>query len=142
MIFHNAISTFLGSFIPSTRPIRFTRRIQWVSVTIAGFPNTSPMMRFALFLPTPGSFNNASKSSGTLPPYSSRSIFIQALISRALLSPSPQGRTISFISSTAASARAATFGYFSKSPSTTTFTLASVHCAASLTLTSNFHASS
>ena len=33
---------FFGSLIPSTRPIRFVRRIQWVSVTIAGFRNTSP----------------------------------------------------------------------------------------------------
>ena len=61
----SAISTFFGSLIPSTRPILFVRRMQWVSVTIAGFPKTSPMMRFALFLPTPGSFKSASKSSGT-----------------------------------------------------------------------------
>ena len=67
MIFQRAISTFFGSLIPSTRPIRFVRRIQWVSVTIAGFPNTSPIIRFALFLPTPGSFKRASKSSGTFP---------------------------------------------------------------------------
>ena len=68
--FHRAISTFFGSFILSTSPILFTKRMQWVSVTIAGFPNTSPIIRFALFLPTPGSFRRALKSSGTLPPYS------------------------------------------------------------------------
>ena len=140
MIFHNAISTFFGSFIPSTSPIRFTSRIQCVSVTIAGFPNTSPMIRFALFLPTPGSFISASKSSCTFPSYSSRIIFIQPLISRALLLPRPHGRTIFSISSTSASAKASTVGYFSYNPSTTTLTRASVHCAASRTLTSSFHA--
>ena len=82
----------------------FTRRMQCVSVTIAGFPNTSPIMRLALFLPTPGSFNRALKSSGTCPPYSSRSIFIQALMSRALLcNPRPHGFTIASMSSTGAS---------------------------------------
>ena len=67
MIFQRAISTFLGSFIPSTRPIRLTRRIQWVSVTMAGFPKTSPMIRLALLRPTPGSFKRRSKSSGLFP---------------------------------------------------------------------------
>ena len=65
--FQRAISTFFGSLMLSTNPIRFTRRIQWVSVTMAGFPNTSPMIRLALFLPTPGSFKRALKSSGTFP---------------------------------------------------------------------------
>ena len=126
--------------MPSTSPIRLTSLIQCVSVTIAGFPKTSPIMRFALFLPTPGSFSSSSKSSGTFPSYFSLSIFIQALISFALLCPSPHGFTISSISSTEACASASTSGYFSNKPSTTTFTLASVHCAASLTLTRSFHA--
>ena len=65
MIFQSAISTFFGSLMVSTRPIRLVRRMQWVSVTMAGLPNTSPMIRFALFLPTPGNFRSASKSSGT-----------------------------------------------------------------------------
>ena len=112
MIFQSAISTFFGSLIPSTRPIRFVRRMQCVSVTIAGFLKTSPMIRFALFLPTPGSFKIASKSHGTLPSYSSRSIFMHALISRALLFPRPHGLTIASISSGVASARASTSGYF------------------------------
>ena len=73
---------FFGSLMLSTSPIRFTRRIQWVSVTMAGFPNTSPMIRLALFLPTPGRARSASKSSGTFPLYFSWRIFIQALISR------------------------------------------------------------
>ena len=89
--FQRAISTFLGSFMPSTNPIRFTRRMQWVSVTMAGFPNTSPMIRLALLRPTPGSFNRSSKVSGTCPPYCSFKIRIQALISLALLRPRPQG---------------------------------------------------
>ena len=37
-IFQSAISTFLGSFILSTNPIRLVILIQCVSVTIAGFP--------------------------------------------------------------------------------------------------------
>ena len=124
------------------RPIRFTRRMQWVSVTIAGLPNTSPMIRLALFLPTPGRDSSASKSSGTRPSYRSTSIFMQALMSRALLRPSPQGFTISSISSTGAAASAWTVGNFSYSLGTTWFTLASVHWAARRTLTSSFHASS
>ena len=38
-----------------------------VSVRLAGFPNTSPIIRLALLRPTPGNFKSASKSSGTLP---------------------------------------------------------------------------
>ena len=98
------------------------------------------MIRFALFLPTPGSFKRESKSSGTFPPYCSHKIFIHALISRALLFPSPHGLTISSISSTGASASAFTSGNFSYNFSTTIFTLASVHCAARRTLTRSFHA--
>ena len=140
MIFHRAISTFFGSLILSTRPMRFTRRIQWVSVTMAGFPNTSPMIRLALLRPTPGRASSLSKSSGTFPPYSSRSILMQALMSLALLFPSPQGWTISSMASAGASARAFTSGNFSYNFSTTTFTRASVHWAARRTLTSSFHA--
>ena len=83
MIFHSAISTFCGSLMPSTRPILLHRRMQWVSVTMAGLPNTSPMIRFALFRPTPGSASSSSKVVGTLQSYRSRSIRIQAEISRA-----------------------------------------------------------
>ena len=140
MIFQRAISTFLGSLIPSTRPMRLHRRIQCVSVTIAGFPKTSPMIRFALLRPTPGSFRSSSKVVGTLSAYCSCRIRIQALISRALLLPSPHGRTIVSISSGSAAASDATSGYFAYRSSTTTFTLASVHCAARRTLTSSFHA--
>lgn len=61
------------------------------------FSEHIPMIRFALLRPTPGSFNSASKSSGTFPPYCSFSIFMHALISFALLFPSPHGRTISSI---------------------------------------------
>ena len=39
-----------------------------VSVTIAGSPKTSPIIRLALFRPTPGNFRMASKSFGILPP--------------------------------------------------------------------------
>ena len=141
MIFHNSISTFLGSLIPSTRPIRLLSRIQCVSVTIAGLPKTSPMIRLALFRPTPGSLSNASKSSGTCPLYWSRIIFIHALMSLALLFPRPQGRTISSISSTGASAKAFTSGNFSYNFGTIILTLASVHCAARRTLIKSFHAS-
>ena len=127
--------------MPSTSPIRLVRRMQWVSVTMAGLPNTSPIMRLALFLPTPGSFSNLSKSSGTCPSYST-SIFIHLCMSLALLFPSPQGFTISSISSGDASANAWGDGYLAKRSFTTIFTLASVHWAASLTLTRSFHASS
>ena len=48
------------------------------------------------------------------------------------------GRTISSMSFTSAEANASTVGYFPYNPSTTTLTLASVHCAASLTLTRSF----
>ncbi len=137
---HNAISTFFGSLIPSTSPMRFVSRIQCVSVTIAGLPNTSPMMRFALFLPTPGSFNSVLNSSGTLQSNSSRSIFIQALMSLALLRPSPHGLTMRSISSTSAFAMASIVGYSAYKSCTITLTLAS-HCAARRTLTSSFHAS-
>ena len=65
---------------------------------------------------------------------------MQALISLALLLPRPQGRTIDSISATSAFARASTVGNFAYRSCTTTFTLASVHCAARRTLTSNFHA--
>ena len=43
-------------------------------------------------------------------------------------------------SSGSAAASASTVGYLAYRSSTTTFTLASVHCAASRTLTSSFHA--
>ena len=43
------------------------RKPECVSATMAGFPNTSPIMRFALFLPTPGSFSSSSNESGTFP---------------------------------------------------------------------------
>ena len=86
--------------------------MQCVSVTIAGFPNTSPMTRFALFLPTPGSESSSSKSSGTMSLYFSCRTFMQREMSRALLGPRPQGLTISSISSTGAAARAATVGNF------------------------------
>ena len=139
-IFHRAISTRRGSLMPSTRPMRLTSRMQWVSVTMAGLPNTSPMIRLALLRPTPGSASRASKSSGTLPSYSSRRIRIQALMSRALLRPRPQGLTMASISSGVASARACTLGYLANSSSVTTFTLASVHWAASRTPTSSCQA--
>ena len=57
---------YLGSFIPSTSPILFVKRMQCVSVTIAGSPNTSPIIRFALFLPTPGSARSSSKDANSL----------------------------------------------------------------------------
>lgn len=60
-----AISTFCGSLMPSTRPILLHSRMQWVSVTIAGLPNTSPMIRFALLRPTPGRASSSSKVVGT-----------------------------------------------------------------------------
>ena len=71
MIFHRAISTFFGSLIPSTSPIRLQSRMQCVSVTIAGLPKTSPMIRLALLRPTPGSFKSASKVVGMLSSYCS-----------------------------------------------------------------------
>ena len=42
---------FLWIFDPIHQSIRFTNRIQCISVTIAGLPNTSPMIRFALLRP-------------------------------------------------------------------------------------------
>ena len=96
--------------------MRLHSRMQWVSVTMAGMPNTSPMTQVGTLRPTPGSSSRASKSSGTLQSYLSRSIRIQALISRALLRPSPQGRTISSISSGSAAAKAATFGIWQTDP--------------------------
>ena len=116
--------------------------MQCVSVTMAGLPYTSPIIRLALFLPTPGSFSRSVILSGTRPPKSSRSILMQALISRALLFPRPHGRTISSMSETSASARASMEGYFLNKSTTTTFTRASVHWAASLTDTRSFQASS
>ena len=139
-IFQSAISTFCGSLMPSTRPILLHRRMQWVSVTMAGLPNTSPMMRFALLRPTPGSASSSSKVVGTLQSYLSRSIRIQAEMSRALLRPSPQGLTMASMSSGSASASAATDGYFANRSCTTIFTRASVHWAASRTLTSSCQA--
>ena len=47
------------------RDISACMRMQWVSVTMAGLPNTSPMMRFALLRPTPGKASNSSKVLGT-----------------------------------------------------------------------------
>ena len=113
MIFQSAFSTFAGSLMSSTRPIRLHSRMQCVSVTIAGFPNTSPMTRLALFRPTPGSARISSKVSGTFPPYFSFSTFMHAEMSLALLCPRPQGLTISSIASTGASASAFTEGNFS-----------------------------
>ena len=52
------------------------------------------------------------KSSGTWLWYSSRSMRMQALMSRALLFPRPHGRTISSISSGVAFASASISGYF------------------------------
>ena len=78
--------------------------------------------------------------SGTFPPYSSWSIFMHFEMSRALLGPRPQGRTISSISPTGASARAAAVGNFSYSRGVTISTRLSVHWAASLTLTSSCQA--
>ena len=98
------------------------------------------MIRLALFLPTPGRLKIDLKSVGMLQSYSSLKTFMHLLISLALLFPSPHGRTISSISATSAAANASTVGYFSNNPLTTTLTLASVHWAASLTLTNNFHA--
>ena len=62
---------FFGSLIPSTSPIRLQSRMQCVSVTIAGLPKTSPMIRLALLRPTPGSFKSASKVVGMLSSYCS-----------------------------------------------------------------------
>ena len=45
------------------QPMRLHSRMQWVSVTMAGLPNTSPMIRFALLRPTPGRASSALKSS-------------------------------------------------------------------------------
>lgn len=127
MIFHRAISTFCGSLMPSTSPILLHSRMQWVSVTMAGLQNTSPMIRLALLRPTPGNASSSSKVVGTLQLYLSRSTRIQAEISRALLRPSPQGLTMASISSGSAAANAATLGYFANKSCTTMFTRASVH---------------
>ena len=67
---------------------------------------------------------------------------MHALMSLALLFPSPQGFTIASISSGVAAASAAMSGYLAYRSCTTTLTLASVHCAASRTLTNSFQASS
>ena len=87
-----------------------------------GLPNTSPMIRFALLRPTPGSASSSSKVVGTLQSYLSRSIRIQAEMSRALLRPSPQGLTMASMSSGSAPASAATDGYFANRSCTTIFT--------------------
>ena len=59
MIFQSSFSTLPGSLMSSTRPIRLESLMQCVSVTIAGSPKTSPIIRFALFLPTPGSASSS-----------------------------------------------------------------------------------
>ena len=99
------------------------------------------MMRLALLRPTPGRASSSSKVVGTWQSYLSRSTRIQAEMSRALEWPRPQGLTMASMSSGSAAARAATPGYLAKSSSTTTLTRASVHWAASRTLTSSCQAS-
>ena len=47
-------------------------RMQWVSVTTAGLPYTSPISRFAVFLPIPGRVSRSSMVWGSSPPYTSR----------------------------------------------------------------------
>ena len=109
---------------------------------VNGSINLSITDNVLLYASTSDNKNYTSKSSGTLQSYLSRSIRIQALISRALLRPSPQGRTISSIFSGSAAAKAATFGYLANRSCTTTFTRASVHCAARRTSTSSCQACS
>ena len=77
---------------------------------MAGLPNTSPMIRLALLRPTPGSASSSSKVVGTWQLYLSRSMRMQAEISRALECPSPQGLTMASMSSGSAAASAATLG--------------------------------
>ncbi len=59
---------------------------------------------------------------------------MHATMSRALLFPRPHGRMIDSTASTSAPASASIVGYVAKRSGTVWLTLASVHCAASLTL--------
>ena len=51
------------------RPLRWTRRMQWVSVTIAGLPKTSPITRLTLVRPTADSSSSSLKVCGRRAPY-------------------------------------------------------------------------
>ena len=68
-IFRSSISILTGSFKLSTSPSRFEMRMQCVSTTVEpGTLNTSPRIRFAVFLPTPEPnklLNSGSFSSNT-----------------------------------------------------------------------------
>ena len=59
-------STFTGTLL-FVRPSLPQIRIKWVSVTTAGFPYTSPKIKLAVFLPTPGRERRSSILSGTIP---------------------------------------------------------------------------
>ena len=57
-----------------TQPSRFAMRWTCVSTQIPGLPNPSVTVRFAVFLPTPGSSRSASIVEGTRPPCSAISV--------------------------------------------------------------------
>ena len=91
-------STFTGTLL-FVRPSLPQIRIKWVSVTTAGFPYTSPKIKLAVFLPTPGRERRSSILSGTIPLNSSFSFLHIAKISRAFVLNKPQVRIYSAISS-------------------------------------------
>ena len=90
----------------------------------------SPRMRLAVLRPTPGSLSSSSMVPGTLPPYSSSSIWEAATMSRALARKKPVERMYSSTSATSASARDSRVGKRAKRAGVIWFTRSSVHWAA------------
>lgn len=131
-------STCRGSFF-SHSPKRQEIRIQWVSATMPPLPKTSPRIRFAIFLPTPGSERRSCILFGTLPPNFSTMILLDSLMFLAFPLYNPQDFMRFWICSSSAFAIACGVGKALKSSFATIFTRSSVHCAESLAQTSNFH---
>lgn len=98
-------------------------------MTIAGWLKTSPMMRLAVFLPTPGRRVSSSIEFGTVQLYSSRSIMHILTMSLALVLYNPQDFIISPTSLAFAFAKSVIDLYFSNNAGVTMFTRLSVHCA-------------
>lgn len=123
---HRSFSTFSGAVL-AVSPSRPAMRMQWVSVTTAGLPYTSPSTRLAVLRPTPGSFSRSSMLSGTLPPNSSLIIRQAPKMSLALARQNPQEWMSSPISSSVPSQKASRVGKRLNNAGVTRFTRASVH---------------
>ncbi len=90
MIFHKAISTFLGSLIPSTRPIRLVRRMQCISDN-SWFTEYIAHDQIGTFASYTREGEKSVKVTWNIVMVFSCRIFMHALMSLALLFPSPQG---------------------------------------------------